>query len=525
MSAASGRKWCFVPKCENTSTRMAGKIFLPVPRQIPARRQWAKMARREDANAITSTAPWFCCEDHFDLENDTTNWQRFNMVGGRLLLKKGILPHKFECQGRHQERVRAAAAKRDQQRTLTAALEDCTDKETDTETGESARAQEQDILAADAASQSSTSEDVGTQVEVENCDASTQSIERPLFSVHTQTDHSMYGSRDSDDGMEHGNHDSDDSYQPDDDSDEDTFDDVGSINIANLERMRGLCRKDPKSYMGLNEEGFLMLEFVATKVKGVCGGQSRLTVFDACCLVMVKLKQDRPFQLIADDFGISRSYACRLWRGVLPQISGHMQAFVFWPKRRDIYRNIPLAFKARFSRVTCIIDCLEIEIEKPSVALKQSKTYSSYKSCNTVKYLVSIVPSGMFNFVSGGYGGRTSDIQILQDSGFMDCLEPGMVVMADRGFKSIEPLLRAKACYLIRPDSVGSADIPEAHRVLFSKQVASLRVHVERAIRRIREFAMVKPHAVVECVVVPCLNRVLKTVCGFVNLQHDLTKV
>ena len=43
-----------------------------------------------------------------------------------------------------------------------------------------------------------------------------------------------------------------------------------------------------KSYLGLNQEGFIMLEFVATKMKGVCGEQSRLTAFDARCLVMVK---------------------------------------------------------------------------------------------------------------------------------------------------------------------------------------------------------------------------------------------
>ena len=67
MSFDTGRKWCFVPKCQSTSTKMSSKMFLAVPRQISVRRQWAKMARRDDANTITSTAPWFCCEDHFNV--------------------------------------------------------------------------------------------------------------------------------------------------------------------------------------------------------------------------------------------------------------------------------------------------------------------------------------------------------------------------------------------------------------------------------------------------------------------------
>ena len=38
----------------------------------------------------------------FQLEEDTTNFARFKVVGGRLLLKRGVVPHKFECQGHHQ---------------------------------------------------------------------------------------------------------------------------------------------------------------------------------------------------------------------------------------------------------------------------------------------------------------------------------------------------------------------------------------------------------------------------------------
>ena len=59
------------------------------------------------------------------LKKDAANLTRFKMVGGRLLLKKGILPHKFECQGRSQGRARPAAARRDQQRNLAAAMDEC----------------------------------------------------------------------------------------------------------------------------------------------------------------------------------------------------------------------------------------------------------------------------------------------------------------------------------------------------------------------------------------------------------------
>lgn len=60
-------KWCFVPCCKNTNLKTPSKIFLAVPRNIETRRQWAKMARREDADSLVSVAPWYCCEDHFNV--------------------------------------------------------------------------------------------------------------------------------------------------------------------------------------------------------------------------------------------------------------------------------------------------------------------------------------------------------------------------------------------------------------------------------------------------------------------------
>ena len=56
------------------------------------------------------------------LEEDVENYTRLKMIGGRLLLKKGVLPHKFQCQGKHEARRRAAANKRDHHRNIQEAL-------------------------------------------------------------------------------------------------------------------------------------------------------------------------------------------------------------------------------------------------------------------------------------------------------------------------------------------------------------------------------------------------------------------
>ncbi|GBP23095.1 hypothetical protein EVAR_13115_1 [Eumeta japonica] len=45
-----------------------------------------------------------------------------------------------------------------------------------------------------------------------------------------------------------------------------------------------------------------------------------------------------------------------------------------------------------------------------------------------------------------GYGGRITDTCLVEQCDFIRCLQPGMYVMADRGFKHVEQYLRKEEC-------------------------------------------------------------------------------
>lgn len=114
---------------------------------------------------------------------------------------------------------------------------------------------------------------------------------------------------------------------------------------------------------------------------------------------------------------------------------------------------MPEIFRQRLGhdRLVCIIDCFEIYMEHPSRPLANSQCWSSYKHHETLKVLISITPTGCISFVSRAYGGRASDKFVTEDSGFIDKLQPGDVVMADRGFTMSSGIKLATGAILITP--------------------------------------------------------------------------
>ncbi|KAJ8911815.1 hypothetical protein NQ315_014240 [Exocentrus adspersus] len=177
---------------------------------------------------------------------------------------------------------------------------------------------------------------------------------------------------------------------------------------------------------------------------------------------------------LADDFGCSTSNISQIFMKSVIKISGVLQNFVFWPEVLIVKRFLPIPFRYRYNKVYSIIDCLEIEIEKPSNPLMQSLTWSEYKKCNTLKFLISCTPNGFINFISGAFGGRISDKDISQKSEYLQHLPNNIWVMADRGFKQIENLLAEKNCKLVRPPSVADSKKSSRQEVHEAKRIAAL---------------------------------------------------
>ncbi|KAE9523680.1 hypothetical protein AGLY_015898 [Aphis glycines] len=104
---------------------------------------------------------------------------------------------------------------------------------------------------------------------------------------------------------------------------------------------------------------------------------------------------------------------------------------------KKLMETVPLKPKADFvcQIVLMTIDCTEVACDIPhQLHHQRATTFSSYKHKNTLKGLIGIAPNGVITFVSNLYPGSTSVKKIVNHCGILNLLEPGDLILADKGF-------------------------------------------------------------------------------------------
>ncbi|XP_065904132.1 uncharacterized protein [Dysidea avara] len=249
------------------------------------------------------------------------------------------------------------------------------------------------------------------------------------------------------------------------------------------------------------------------------GHPANLSQIDELFLTLVRLRLNLKEQDLANRFEISLSSVSRIFTTWINFCYLRLGSLPCWPDRSTIRNTMPASFKELYPNTTVILDATEIRVNIPSSLLLQSQTYSNYKSANTLKALVAISPAGHVIFVSSLYTGCISDTQLVERSGFLSQLQRGDEVMADRGF-TIEDLLVPLGVKLNIPPFLGNRDQMEGSEVVETQQIASLRIHIERAIRRVKEFDILS--GVMSASVAPSANQIWTVCCLLTNFQNPL---
>jgi hypothetical protein len=249
------------------------------------------------------------------------------------------------------------------------------------------------------------------------------------------------------------------------------------------------------------------------------GPPRKLPLIDEYLLTLMKLRLGTNMEDLSDRFGIAIATSSSIFNTWIRAMSNILKDLIFLPPRDVILSTLPDSFREKNCKSRIIIDCTEVFIERPRNLQTQALTWSDYKHNNTVKFLVGITPHGHIAFLSKAWGGRTPDQYIVKQSGFLELIDPGDEVMADRGFQIKEQLLLRHATLAIPPSSKGKEQM-SSKDVKLTKRVANLRIHVERAINRIKWFRILKNTLPLS--LVPCIDDIA-CVCGALcNLRPPL---
>ncbi|XP_048245545.1 uncharacterized protein LOC124123830 isoform X2 [Haliotis rufescens] len=230
--------------------------------------------------------------------------------------------------------------------------------------------------------------------------------------------------------------------------------------------------------------------------KGKLSKIRKLSLENQLFLTLCKLRNNFHLQDLAFRFAITQQVAGVIFNSWINYMFLRFGELSIWPHRDVLYERMPEDYRKDFPSTFPIVDCTEIRIEKPSSLNTQTQTYSNYKSTNTLKALVAVDPRGSVIFISMLFSGAMSDKEIFKQSGFqstlIDLLEIGYLeegdgIMADKGF-DIEAEVEKTGLRLNIPPFAKSGVQMSQKDVIFTQKIAGHRVHVERAIRRIKSF-------------------------------------
>ena len=164
-----------------------------------------------------------------------------------------------------------------------------------------------------------------------------------------------------------------------------------------------------------------------------------------------------------------------------------------WPTREQINEDMTEMFKRTYPSTWCILDCTEFYCQRATSLFTQSSLYSHYKSHVTYKSLIGESHSGSVTFFRELHDGSLSDKEVVRKCDLIEkkLWSPRDSVIADHGF-TIESNLKELNINLNIAFFLGWRAQLTAAAVKESQTIASVRIHAECAIQRIKKFKVIR---------------------------------
>ncbi|XP_075539072.1 uncharacterized protein LOC142573299 isoform X13 [Dermacentor variabilis] len=287
---------------------------------------------------------------------------------------------------------------------------------------------------------------------------------------------------------------------------------VGLPNIAVFQSLLDYLNPlaSEMAYWGSNQKG----------EKGLRGHRKYSELENELFMTLLRLRRGIGGVELARNFLIvCESQVSRIFTTWVNLLQRELKKLTKLPSREALQPYLPKSFRD-FADTRLVLDATEVRIQRSSSLSAQRQTFSAYKHFNTYKVLVGCTPDGYIAFVSRLWGGSVSDATILESSGLLDELVEGDAVMVDKGFTFpyIPP-----GVTVYRPPfrQRHQKQMPPA-AVHETRRIDCARVHVERAIARVKSFRVLdRPFPIS---MIDIADHVFQVCCFLSNFRNPLIK-
>ncbi|XP_058796140.1 uncharacterized protein LOC131667004 [Phymastichus coffea] len=242
---------------------------------------------------------------------------------------------------------------------------------------------------------------------------------------------------------------------------------------------------------------------------------------DRLFLLLMKVKTGLSFSSLSAIFDVHRTTVSSIVIHTLVYLVSATQNLIFWPTKAQVQGTMPKSFYPDYKNTPNIIDCTEFRMQRPHDADDKIFSFSQYKHGYTAKILIGVTPGGYICLKSKVAGGRKSDSQLTIESGLIDYLEEGDVVLADKGFPEFRKLLDESGRsvlmvlppYLENKTEFSQAETEETYKI------ARVRIHVERVIQRLKIYKILDE---IPTSLFSYTDDIVHLICVLVNFQAPI---
>lgn len=243
---------------------------------------------------------------------------------------------------------------------------------------------------------------------------------------------------------------------------------------------------DKKTCFFTGISSFVLMKTIFQKIEPNLPVCKKLTKFQIFYLTLVRMRLDLSFTHLSYMFDVSRDIISSYWHQGLEILYSRLRGLIKMPSRSALKYTMPVAFQLAFGdKIPIIVDSFEICIEKSSNPATANQTWSNCKHGHTVKYLIGVSPQSVIVYISDAYGGGSSDKFIVEDSGFLNNIEEGDIVMADRDFLTAD-YSKTKGAKLQTPAFTKGRDQLHPMEIDDTRKIGNVRLLVQRVIGQIK---------------------------------------